>query len=602
MSYAAAQRLLREAWGYRDFRPLQRQAVKAILAGRDVAVLLPTGAGKSLCYQVPGALAAAAGKGTALVVSPLIALIYDQVAALRGRGVRAGAVHSHQSAAERDEQLARLSAGEFDLFYFSPERAVLPSFRAAIESLPISLLAIDEAHCVSQWGHDFRPDYLRLHELRAMIDAPVVALTATATPRVMAEVVEQLDLVEPEFVRGDFRRPQLAFEVRHFNDEPAKLEALVQVLDEAGMHGRSGPGRAIVYCSTRKKTESVAAHLEASGFAAAWYHAGRAQAARDRAQRAFELGRTRVLVATNAFGMGVDLPDVRSIVHFQVPGSLEAYYQEAGRAGRDGQPARCTLLFASADVGTQRLLGGGANPGVETQRGADDPLAAMERYAGEVRCRQRMLCEHFAGSDEHADCGRCDVCRDPEAARESMMGEGSSSAGLMVDDEARDTLRRAYDRLERPVSLSDFVDALVGGRAKRLSRGVLLTLPEYGALGEYDPEALTRQLLAWADHGDLRIVGVGAQKQLGPEMARSAPREARRDDGAALARELDRFRQDQARRQRVSVNQVFQKRVVAALERLRPSTHEELYRVAGLNHHKIETYGDELLEILARYQ
>jgi ATP-dependent DNA helicase RecQ len=603
MSYAAARRLLVELWGYSNFRPGQAPAVKAILAGRDAAVVLPTGAGKSLCYQVPGALAAAAGKGCALVVSPLIALIHDQVSGLRGRGIRAGAVHSHQDASERLEQLERLAAGEFDLFYFSPERAVQPAFREAISKLKISLLAIDEAHCVSQWGHDFRPDYLRLHELRQMVDAPVVALTATATPRVLEEIIEHLDLEEPEVVRGDFRRPKLEFAVRYLEDEDAKFEELVELLSAEGMQGRSGDGRAIVYCATRKKTESIGRALEGAGFATAWYHAGRAQAARDRAQRAFELGRTRVLVATNAFGMGVDLPNVRTIIHFQVPGSLEAYYQEAGRAGRDGAPARCTLLYSSADLSTQRLLAGSASPSVDVQRGQDDALGAVERYVSEVRCRQVVLCAHFSGERDTPECGVCDVCLDPDAIRDAMSAAPRELPRLTLDDEDKERILSAAARLERLVFVSDFVDALCGGRAKNLSRGALLALPEYASLSDYDVASVREAVEELAEEERLHLRGRGRSSELVPRAtrARSGQSAPRPENGAALTRELERYRHDRARREGVGVGRVFQRRVVVALESTRPASLEDLHRIPGLSHEKIERFGEELLELLARY-
>ncbi|MBA3538636.1 MAG: ATP-dependent DNA helicase RecQ, partial [Deltaproteobacteria bacterium] len=346
--------VLQDAFGFGELRPGQREAIEAVLGGRDAIVLLPTGAGKSLCYQAPAVLLARAGRGTTIVVSPLIALMNDQVSALRGRGIAAAAIHSQLDDEERLEAIAALQRGELALLYISPERAVMDGFKRLLARAPIGLLAIDEAHCVSQWGHDFRPEYLRLAELREVIRVPAIALTATATPRVMAEIATSLELRDPAIVRGDFRRPNLAFEVQHHVRDEARIDATIAALDAAGLRSRTGPGRGIVYCSTRKKAETVAAALGKAGFAAGYYHAGRTGLARDRAQRGFALGKTRVLVATCAFGMGIDYPDVRVIVHFQAPGSLEAYYQEAGRAGRDGLPGRCILLFGAGDLVTQR--------------------------------------------------------------------------------------------------------------------------------------------------------------------------------------------------------------------------------------------------------
>ncbi len=422
--------VVRGVFGHAGLRPGQGDAVEALLARRDGAVLLPTGGGKSLCYQVPAVVAFRQGRGTTIVVSPLIALMNDQVSALVGRGVAAAALHSHQDDDEQRAVIAALVAGELALLYVSPERAALASFQRLLGRVRIAALAVDEAHCLSQWGHDFRPEYLRLHELREVVDAPTIALTATATPRVMDEIVASLRLREPVVVRGDFRRPNLAFEVRHLGSDEARIAAVIEACDAAGLRARRGAGRAIVYASTRKKVETVADALRSAGFPAGHYHAGRTPLARERAQSAFAAGKTRVLVATNAFGMGIDQSDVRLIVHFQTPGSLEAYYQEAGRAGRDGEPARCLMLFGPGDLMTQRKLqlGREAGGGAKAAR-VEDALAAVERYARAARCRQVLLCAHFTGHDDHAPCERCDACAD-EAGVEAMLAEAPARAAV----------------------------------------------------------------------------------------------------------------------------------------------------------------------------
>jgi ATP-dependent DNA helicase RecQ len=408
--------VLRDVFGHRGFRPGQAAAVDGVLAGKDALVVLPTGGGKSLCYQVPAVVAARRGRGATIVVSPLIALMEDQVSTLVGRGVAAAALHSHLDEDEQRAVIDRFLRGELVLLYVSPERATLASFKKLLARVPIALIAIDEAHCLSQWGHDFRPEYLRLHELREVVVAPVIALTATATPPVVAEIQRALKLAPPVKVIGDFARPNLAFAVERHRGDGSRLASTIAACEAAGLRGGGGAGRAIVYCSTRKKAELVADALRSAGFAAGHYHAGRTALARERAQRAFAGGRTRVLVATSAFGMGIDHGDVRLIVHFQAPGSLEAYYQEAGRAGRDGEPARCLLMFGAADLMTQRRLQGDRGSLAIRQR-RDDALAAIERYASVARCRQRTLCSHFTGTDPDDDvaipgCRRCDVCTD----------------------------------------------------------------------------------------------------------------------------------------------------------------------------------------------
>ncbi len=348
-----------------------------------------------------------------MVVSPLIALMHDQVSSLRARGVMAAAINSHQDDEEQRLVVSAFLRGDLDILYVSPERAALAGFRRLLARVPIALVAIDEAHCVSQWGHDFRPEYLRLGELRQLVAAPAVALTATATPQVMAEIVRELHMRDPLQVRGDFRRPNLAFAVQRLRGDGERIAALVAACEAAGLAGRSGPGRAIIYCSTRKKTQSVAEALRSAGFATAYYHAGRTADMRERVQRAFELGKIRVLVATNAFGMGVDYPDVRLIVHFQAPGSVAAYYQEAGRAGRDGEQAHCLMFFGPGDLVTQRRLQSGDD--VDPRRVAA-ALDALESYATGNGCRQRMLCSYFTGKDEQAACGLCDLCSGVRAA------------------------------------------------------------------------------------------------------------------------------------------------------------------------------------------
>lgn len=602
MSFAEARRVLRDLWGYPGFRPGQAQAVKAVLAGRDAAVLLPTGSGKSLCYQVPAAVARRAGRGTTLVVSPLIALIQDQVGSLRAQGLHAGAVHSHMNAEQRKDQLAALREGAFDLFYFSPERAAMPEFRYAVSTVAVSLLAIDEAHCLSQWGHDFRPDYLRLDELRALVDAPVLALTATATPRVMNEICERLQLRAPEIVRGDFRRPNLRFEVLHIEDEQARIDATIEALDEADVRGRGGAGRAIVYCATRRSCEQVAKALEQAGFATGWYHAGRSETARERAQRAFELRRVRVLVATNAFGMGVDLPDVRAIVHFQSPGSLEAYYQEAGRAGRDGLAATCTMLFGSSDVATQRQLLTVHQPGLgphgATTRPREDALATLERYAHEIRCRQVALCAHFSGHDEHPVCGQCDVCRDPEAVLEHMQREPEQASFDPLSDAHRTQLLETLAQLGRPVSITAFVEAVVAQSGCGVPKGALLGLPDLPELAAHEPAALLAAIDALIESGQLETSGIGAKRRVSIGVHQRRSRARSQGEDQTLRRALERFRQRTARSEGRSVARVFALRVVTALVRRKPASLDELREVAGLDHDKVERYGEALLEIL----
>src|SRR4051812_12147591 len=612
--------VLRDVSGHAEPRPGQGEAIDGVLAGRDVVVLLPTGAGKSSCYQVPAVALARGGRGTTIVVSPLIALMNDQVGSLGARGVAAAAVHSQLAEAARSEAVRAFVRGELAVLYVSPERAVLDGFKRMLARTPIGLVAIDEAHCVSQWGHDFRPEYLRLHELREVVAAPVIALTATATPRVLHEIVRGLALRDPVIVRGDFRRPNLAFEVQHHRGDANRLVATIAVLEGAGLRGRTGPGRGIVYCSTRKKTETVAAELQAAGFAAMHYHAGRTGLARDRAQRAFELGRARVLVATSAFGMGVDYPDVRAIVHFQAPGSLEAYYQEAGRAGRDGQPGRCVMLFGAADLMTQRRLAEGAG-----SHRHEEALATLERYASATRCRQQILCAHFTGGDDPVACGICDICIDPSGIDPSGIDpsgidpsgidpsgiDPSSARAARPAPVVRADVLAAADQqlivdavaaLRRGVGKLNLARALRGSQAKAMIAHGLVHLPQFGKLAEVSEASIVatiERLIA-----ERRLVRRGRKYPTvampGPAVARR-PRAARAPRTASVTFELDRYRKRMARQLKWKTYMVFPRSVIAAIDRQRPTSREALARIAGLGPSKIARFGDDILAVVRRH-
>jgi len=624
---ADALAVLRERFGHAAFRPGQAAAIEAVLARRDAAVLLPTGAGKSSCYQVPAIVAAQRGSGTTVVVSPLIALMNDQVDGLRARGITAAAIHSQQDDDERRAALAALARGELVMAYVSPERAVSASFQRLLEHARIAMLAIDEAHCVSQWGHDFRPEYLRLHELREATNAPVIALTATATPRVMAEIASGLALRDPVAVRGDFRRPNLSFEVQHHRGDEPRLAATIEALERAGLRQRHGAGRGIVYCSTRKKTETVAHGLKAAGFSAGHYHAGRTGLARDRAQSAFALGRTRVLVATSAFGMGIDYPDVRVIVHFQAPGSLEAYYQEAGRAGRDGEPGHCLMLFGAADLMTQRRL----HDGTDSARHGD-ALGELERYANAATCRQLLLCAHFTGTGDHAVCGRCDACTDPEAVRDaraarssrsgSRSGSGSARDGsaegasepavTVLDAAAQQVILQAVAAASRKIGRINLAKALHGSRAKAVVAQGLEHLPQYGALAAADEASIIatidqlirdrRLIRRGRKYPTIALPGArgGASRQAPSRADRTAGSTRPRQRASSVTLELDSYRKRMARQLKWKAYMVFQRGVIAAIDQQRPTSKEALLRIPGLGPAKIARFGDDILAVVRR--
>ncbi len=540
------QALLRH-FGIAAFRTGQREAIDAVLAGRDVVAVMPTGAGKSLCFQLPAVLL----EGVTVVVSPLIALMKDQVDALTARGVAAAAIHSLMPAGERAEAERELAAGRLKLVYIAPERLASGAFHRALAAGGASRLVVDEAHCISQWGHDFRPDYRRIGELRRELRVPVAAFTATATPDVRADIAAQLELTDPlELVTG-FERPNLTLAVEAIqsrNDKEVMLRALIADVGTPG----------IVYGATRKSVEQWAEFLEVAGLRAGRYHGGLTEEERHRVQEDFLAGRLDVISATNAFGMGVDKPDIRFVAHADLPGSVEAYYQEAGRAGRDGAPARCTLLFWPGDVRMQEFFLTGSNPSPDIFRrvwrqlgaGASDdaieldagndagtrmasvtaarflrraaeaalmPLGAgeppvdlaargekarrdrerldtMVRYAFGRGCRTRFIYDYFAGSARggaEPRCGTCDVCLG------WRRGEGRALSDLEYE-QVRIALS-GVGRLSGRFGVERVAQVLVGSEVSAVLARGLDRIPTYGRLRTLGLERVKELLGVLAD-------------------------------------------------------------------------------------------------------
>ena len=588
--------VLRTVFGYTSFRPLQREVIERVVGGGDAFVLMPTGGGKSLCYQVP----ALVRPGTAVVVSPLISLMKDQVDALRANGVAAERYNSSLEAAEARRVLARLHAGELDLLYVAPERLMTETFLERLRPLEIALFAIDEAHCVSQWGHDFRPEYIALGKLRELFPGvPFLALTATADEATRADVREKLGLLGAPVFAAGFDRPNIRYTVVA-KSKPA--EQLVAFL-------RRRPGDSgIVYCLTRKRTAEVAARLVAEGVPAAAYHAGLPAAERTAVQDAFLRDELQVVVATVAFGMGIDKPDVRFVVHHDMPKSIEGYYQESGRAGRDGMPAEALLLFGLQDVVTaRRLVEGGGDP--DQVRVELHKLNAMVAFAESLGCRRRALLGYFGEALER-DCGNCDVCLDPPERYDGT-------------EHAQKVLSCVY-RVGQRFGARHVVDVLRGADLARIRDLGHERLTTYGIGKDLSSDAwmsVIRQLVHLgylrqdiANYSVLKLTPAAKPVLRGERRVELAvPREGRRPGGArrprqtadGLAVDEGLFERLRALRKRLADAQgvpayvVFSDATLAAMAALRPKTREELRRVSGVGEVKLARYGTAFLAVLA---
>jgi ATP-dependent DNA helicase RecQ len=574
--------ILKDVFGFHAFRGVQEDVVDRVMAGRDTLCVMPTGSGKSLCYQLP----ALAREGTALVISPLIALMHDQIRSADALGIRAASLTSADLA--RDETIARLREGSLDLLYVAPERATTGTFRRLIADIPLALIAIDEAHCVSEWGHDFRPDY---RQLRALLDehsdVPRLALTATADERTRSDILAQLGIPADGLIVAGFDRPNIRYHVEPRNAVGAQLKHLLA----------SEPGPGIVYVPSRDKAERIAESLSSSGRRALPYHAGLDANVRARNQAAFVASENMVIAATVAFGMGIDKPDVRFVAHAGIPKSIEAFYQETGRAGRDGDPAQAWLFWSAGDFATARKR---IETEVEPERrqGERERLNALAALVETPKCRRAILLRHF-GESPPDRCGNCDNCLSPpttvdatEAARKFLSAvfrtEMRFGAGHLVEvlagNDNEKVRRFGHHRLSVFGIASPEELALMQPVARALVARDALRADEYGGLS-FGPAA--RPILK--GEADVEIA-------LPPPRKRRS--RSRSGDGPAdpLFERLREARRALAAASGVPPYVVFHDSTLREIAAARPRSLAELSKLSGVGASKLDRYGEAMLE------
>ena len=586
--------LLKDIFGFDAFRPGQQEIVEAVIAGENTLAIMPTGGGKSLCFQLP----ALAREGVTVVISPLIALMRDQVRALQAAGVEAGALTSGNTEEETEAVWRGLEAGTLRLLYMAPERLASGGTMQMLRRVGVTMIAVDEAHCVSQWGHDFRPDYLRIGELRRMLDVPLAAFTATADAETRAEIVQKLFAgVEPStFLRG-FDRPNihLAFEVK---DGPR-----AQILNfAAARKGQSG----IVYCGTRAKTETLGKALNDAGHSACYYHGGMDAEDRRIVERRFQQEDGLIVCATVAFGMGIDKPDIRWVAHADLPKSIESYYQEIGRAGRDGAPAETLTLFGPDDIRyrRQQVDEGLAPP---ERRAADHGrLNALLGLAEALHCRRVNLLTYFG--EDPQPCGNCDLCDKP-----ADIFDGTTAVRMALS---------AALRTEEWFGAGHLIDILMGAKTEKIAQRGHDSLPTYGVGKEYDKrqwQAIFRQMMGRdlmrpdpERHGalrmtegarpilrgeaaiDLRRDSIKAAKGTGPKI-----RQMVSEEDAPLLSALKAKRRFFAEQLGGPAYIVFNDKTLIEMAEKRPLNLDEMARIGGVGAKKLESYGAAFLEVIS---
>lgn len=592
----SALQILQKVFGYREFRPDQQKIIESVVAGRDAFVLMPTGGGKSLCYQIPALIR----DGLAIIVSPLISLMKDQVDALNANGVRAAYYNSSLKAEEARHVLSRLHNNDLDLIYVAPERLMSAAFMERLHEIPLALIAVDEAHCVSQWGHDFRPEYVQLGQFRQSFpNLPLIALTATADPQTRQDIISRLNLHSAEVFISCFDRPNIRYTVIDKQKPQGQLnQFLDQHPDECG----------IVYALSRKRVEEIAAKLIGQGYRAAAYHAGLGDVVRQKVQDDFLRDELQIVVATVAFGMGIDKSNVRFVVHYDLPKNIESYYQETGRAGRDGLAAEALLLFGYGDIAIARgLIEKGNNP--EQNRIEIHKLNSMVSYAEPLTCRRRALLGYF-GEKTVEDCGNCDMCLNPPDCYDATQ-------------DAQKVLSCVF-RVGQRFGAKHVIDVLRGAQTKRMKELQHDKLSTF-AIGDDKPQdawsSLIRQLVHLgylyqdvANYSVLKLTELSRSVLIGQQSLQLArprikavtkkvvkKRAIDLDYDETLFQRLREVRKQIADEQHIPPFVVFSDATLIEMAFHLPSHDETMLEINGVGKHKVEKYGQKFIKAILDY-
>lgn len=585
--------LLKRFFGYDAFRPRQLDIIRSICSGKDCVVLMPTGGGKSICYQIPALMQS----GMAVVISPLIALMNDQVQALQANGIPAAALHSNQSDAQNANVIDAIRHGNIKLLYISPERLLI-DMEHWPENTNISLFAIDEAHCISQWGHDFRPEYTQLHKIKERFPSvPVIALTATADKLTRTDIATQLRLKSPDIYISSFDRPNISLTVKQNPGKALKIQAICRLIE------RYPDDSGIVYCISRKATEEMALELSIKGHKVAVYHAGLSPAKRDEAQRAFIQGDVQVICATIAFGMGIDKSNIRYVVHNNLPRNIEGYYQEIGRAGRDGLPAEALMFYSIADVITLRSFADESG-----QQSINlEKLERMREFAEAAVCRRRILLSYFS-EPCNSDCGNCDVCLQPPLRID----------GTIITQKALSAIARTQEK----IGISMLIDILRGSnKSDLISRGYdkIKTYAAGRDLSAVEWRAYISQMLqlglieiAYDQNNHLTITNQGRKVLSGqsnvtlakflfdnkptPKQKKAPSTKANAD--ASLVSRLKALRKDIAKIQGIAPYMVFSDKTLQEIAIHQPTDKSTFAEIYGVGEYKTERYWEHFTRLI----